>query len=32
MAFAGLESPKDRADIIAWLRENADTPAPLPAK
>ncbi len=32
MAFVGLESPKDRADIIAWLRENADTPAPLPAK
>ncbi len=29
MAFAGLRKPNDRANIIAYLRENADTPAPL---
>ncbi len=29
MAFAGLRKTKDRANIIAYLRENADTPAPL---
>lgn len=31
MAFAGVKSAKDRANIIAYLRTLADTPAPLPA-
>ncbi len=30
MAFAGVKSAKDRANIIAYLRTLADTPAPLP--
>jgi cytochrome c len=30
MGFAGLKKPEDRADVIAWLRLQADTPAPLP--
>jgi len=30
MSFAGLKSVKDRADVIAWLRTQADTPVPLP--
>ena len=30
MAFAGLPKEQDRADIIAYLRTMADTPAPLP--
>ncbi|APH70404.1 hypothetical protein BSQ44_02680 [Aquibium oceanicum] len=30
MAFAGLKGDQDRADIIAYLREHADTPEPLP--
>jgi cytochrome c len=30
MAFAGLKDVKDRANVIAWLRNQADTPAPLP--
>ncbi|MGC6512672.1 MAG: c-type cytochrome [Parvibaculales bacterium] len=29
MAFAGLRKSSDRANIIAYLRDNADTPAPL---
>lgn len=29
MAFAGLRKATDRANIIAYLRDNADTPAPL---
>jgi len=32
MGFAGLKKPQDRADVIAWLRQQADTPEPLPAK
>ncbi len=30
MAFAGVRDPDSRAAIIAWLRLQADTPAPLP--
>ena len=31
MAFAGISSPTERADVITYLRSLADTPAPLPA-
>ncbi|MES2905540.1 MAG: cytochrome c family protein [Pseudomonadota bacterium] len=31
MAYAGLKKPKDRADLIAYLRAQSDSPAPLPA-
>ena len=31
MSFAGLRSEKDRINLIAYLRTNADTPAPVPA-
>jgi cytochrome c len=30
MTFPGLAKPQDRADIIAWLRQQADAPVPLP--
>jgi cytochrome c len=30
MSFAGLASAKDRAAVIVYLRENADSPPPLP--
>ncbi len=30
MNFAGFKKPQDRADIIAWMREQADSPIPLP--
>jgi cytochrome c len=30
MGFAGIKSEKDRANLIAWLRQQADTPLPLP--
>ena len=30
MAFAGLRKEKDRASVILYLNENADTPLPLP--
>ena len=30
MSFAGLRAPNDRIDIIAYLRTQADTPAPIP--
>ena len=30
MTFAGLSDPQDRADLIAFLRENSDDPYPLP--
>lgn len=30
MSFAGLKKPKDRADIIEYLRTLADSPVPLP--
>ncbi len=32
MGFAGLRKPEDRANIIAYLREQADSPMPLPAE
>jgi cytochrome c len=31
MAYAGMKKPEDRANLIAYLRTLADTPAPLPA-
>ena len=31
MTFAGLPKPQDRVDVIAFLRMQADSPAPLPA-
>ena len=31
MSFAGLSSAKDRINLIAFLRTNADSPAPIPA-
>ncbi|MGK9235518.1 cytochrome c family protein [Inquilinus limosus] len=31
MTYAGMKSEKDRADLIAWLRTNADNPQPLPS-
>ena len=30
MAYAGLRKPKDRADVIAYLRSKSDSPPPLP--
>jgi cytochrome c len=30
MGFAGLKKPQDRADVIAWLRQQSDNPPPLP--
>jgi cytochrome c len=30
MAFAGIKSPEERADVIKYLRSLAATPAPLP--
>ncbi len=30
MGFAGLKKPEERANLISWLRTQADTPAPLP--
>jgi cytochrome c len=31
MSFAGLPKPQDRLNVMAFLRMQADTPAPLPA-
>jgi cytochrome c len=31
MSFAGLRSDKDRINLIAYLRSNADAPAAIPA-
>lgn len=31
MGFAGLKKAEDRADVIAWLRQQSDSPVPLPA-
>ena len=31
MSFAGVRSEKDRINMIAYLRSNADAPAPIPA-
>ena len=30
MNFAGLKKPQDRANIIAWMRQQAESPAALP--
>jgi cytochrome c len=30
MAFAGLRSAQDRANLIAYLRSQSDAPAPMP--
>ena len=30
MTFPGLPKPQDRADLIAWLRQQSDSPVPLP--
>ncbi|MEZ5774195.1 MAG: cytochrome c family protein [Hyphomicrobiaceae bacterium] len=30
MAYAGIKKPEDRANVIAYLRSLADSPAPLP--
>ena len=32
MTFAGAPDPKDRADIIAYLRTLSPNPEPLPAQ
>ena len=32
MAFPGVKKEADRANVIAYLRTLADTPAPLPAQ
>jgi len=31
MGFAGLKKVQDRADVIMWLRQQSDSPPPLPA-
>ncbi|OLP59155.1 cytochrome C [Xaviernesmea oryzae] len=30
MGFAGLKKPEERASLLAWLRQQADQPVPLP--
>ncbi|GBD45140.1 Cytochrome c-552 [bacterium HR40] len=30
MAFAGIRKAEERANLLAWLRDQADEPAPLP--
>ena len=30
MTFAGLSKPEDRANLLAWLRQQSDSPVPLP--
>ncbi len=30
MTFPGLPKSQDRADVIAWLRQQSDSPVPLP--
>ena len=30
MTYAGMRSPDDRANMVAWLRSLSDDPAPLP--
>ncbi|POF34013.1 c-type cytochrome [Roseibium marinum] len=32
MGFAGLRKPEDRADIIAYLNEQSDSPVPVPSE
>jgi len=31
MSFAGIRSPQDRINLIAWLRGQSDSPLPIPA-
>ena len=31
MTFVGIKKPEDRINLIAWLRTQADSPAPIPA-
>ena len=31
MTFIGLKNPQDRINLIAWLRQQSDSPAPIPA-
>ena len=31
MSFAGLRSPQDRINLLAWLRTQSDSPLPIPA-
>jgi len=31
MNFAGLKKPQDRANLIAWMRDKADSPVALPS-
>ena len=30
MAFAGMKKPEDRANLIAWINQQSDSPVPLP--
>jgi cytochrome c len=30
MSFAGLKKPEDRANLILYMRDQSDSPAPLP--
>lgn len=32
MAFAGIPKPGERADLIAWMRTQSDSPLPLPGQ
>ena len=32
MSFSGLKKAKDRADLIAYMRQEADNPPALPAE
>lgn len=32
MNFAGVKNPADRADVLAYLREQSDSPVPLPSE
>jgi cytochrome c len=32
MAFAGIASDKERADLLSYLRTLSDSPVPLPAQ
>ena len=32
MTFVGIAKPKERADVIAYLRSLSPSPEPLPAK
>lgn len=32
MAFAGIRKPEDRADLLAYMRQQSDSPLPLPTE